>query len=145
MRSLLNAGLITCQTSIEHSRRKRHARRNSSAKNTTHRVFARLSELIAHIFYSKVYARVMRGKKFCGLVVAQLIVLVLYAQLHTKDMRIKLYRANHPYFQYIGRIDFSDPAKPKFWSSGVYIRTSFRRNYCQVILNDEVLYGSFHN
>jgi len=87
----------------------------------------------------------MHRKKFCGLIVTQLIFLSLCAQLYAKDARINLYRANHPYFQYIGRIDFSDPAKPKFWSSGVYIKASFRGNYCQVILNDEVLYGSYHN
>jgi hypothetical protein len=87
----------------------------------------------------------MCPKKFIYVIALHLTVTGLQAQLHAKDERINLYRASHPYFQYTGRIDFSDPAKPRFWSSGVYISAKFRGDYCQVILNDEVLYGSYHN
>jgi Carbohydrate esterase 2 N-terminal/GDSL-like Lipase/Acylhydrolase family len=58
---------------------------------------------------------------------------------------IKLFAADHPYIQYTGRIDFTDPQRPRFWQPGVYITARFTGNSCQVILNDEVLWGSFHN
>jgi len=59
--------------------------------------------------------------------------------------KINFYKASNPYFQYTGRIDFSDPLKPGFWSAGVYIKAKFKGNFCEILLNDEVLYGSYHN
>ncbi len=53
--------------------------------------------------------------------------------------------ADDPYIQYMGRIDFSDPKKPRFWSPGVTIRLKFKGDSCRVLLNDEVLYGNTHN
>lgn len=57
----------------------------------------------------------------------------------------KLYTANNRSFQYTGRIDFSDPMKPKFWSSGVYVRMRFKGKGAEVIVNDQMLYGNSHN
>jgi hypothetical protein len=59
--------------------------------------------------------------------------------------KIDFYKASHSYFQYTGRIDFSDPDKPRFWSSGVYIKAKFKGDHCEILLNDEVLYNSYHN
>ena len=67
------------------------------------------------------------------------------AQTGNTNQEINFYRADNPYFQYTGRIDFSDPAQPKFWSSGVYIKAKFKGDYCEVLLNDEVLNNSYHN
>jgi carbohydrate esterase-like protein/GDSL-like lipase/acylhydrolase family protein len=78
-------------------------------------------------------------KKFAFLVVIQLVSVLLAGQ------QIHFFKPSHPYFQYTGRIDFSDPDKPKFWSSGVYIVAKFKGKDCKIILNDEVLYGSYHN
>ena len=81
----------------------------------------------------------MSLKKFALLVLSQLASVLLTAQ------EIHFFKASHPYFQYTGRIDFSDPDKPRFWSSGVYIVAKFQGTSCRIILNDEVLYSSYHN
>lgn len=57
----------------------------------------------------------------------------------------KLYEADNRYFQYTGRIDFTDPKKPRFWTAGVYIKAKFKGSSCQVLINDEVLWGTSHN
>jgi hypothetical protein len=62
-----------------------------------------------------------------------------------KDQQLKLYKADDPKIQYFGRIDFSDPLAPRFWSPGVYVRAKFKGTDCQVLLNDEILGGDNHN
>ncbi len=57
----------------------------------------------------------------------------------------KLYAPNHPFIQYTGRIDFSNPALPKYWQPGVYVHFKFKGPSCQVILKDEALWGKNHN
>jgi hypothetical protein len=67
----------------------------------------------------------------------------------TKKYRIYVYYAKigaeNPDFQYYGRIDFTNPAKPRFWASGVYIKAKFSGTYCSVVLNDENLWSNYHN
>ena len=58
---------------------------------------------------------------------------------------LQFFKADNPFIQYTGRIDFSNPALPRFWSPGVYIKAKFRGTVCEIILNDEVLYGNNHN
>lgn len=58
---------------------------------------------------------------------------------------LHFYKADNTYFQYTGRIDFSNAEKPRFWSPGVYVKARFKGTSCSIILNDEVLYGSYHN
>lgn len=53
--------------------------------------------------------------------------------------------ADDPYIQYMGRIDFSDPKKPRFWSPGVTVRLKFKGDSCKVLLDDEMMYGKDHN
>lgn len=53
--------------------------------------------------------------------------------------------ANDPHIQFTGRIDFSNAALPRFWQPGVYFEFNFSGSCCDVILNDEVLWGSSHN
>ncbi len=55
------------------------------------------------------------------------------------------YAGDHPYLQYTGRIDFTDPEKPRAWAPGVYMQAKFRGTSCQVIIEDEILYGNTHN
>lgn len=62
-----------------------------------------------------------------------------------RDKNVKFYAADHPFIQYTGRIDFSNPKLPRFWQPGVYFTITFKGPSCEVILNDEVLWGSFHN
>ena len=58
---------------------------------------------------------------------------------------MKFFNADHSFIQYTGRIDFSNPALPRFWQPGVYITTKFSGSYCAVVLNDEQLWGSNQN
>ena len=58
---------------------------------------------------------------------------------------VKFFAANNPFIEYTGRIDFSDPLKPKFWSSGVYVKFRFKGTGCEITVNDEMLYGNSHN
>ncbi|CAN5233212.1 SGNH/GDSL hydrolase family protein [soil metagenome] len=57
----------------------------------------------------------------------------------------KLFTADNSHIQYTGRVDFSNPMLPRFWSPGVYIKAKFKGASCQVIINDEVLGGNNHN
>ena len=56
----------------------------------------------------------------------------------------KLFTADNHKFQYVGRVDFTDKAKPKFWSAGVYITVKFKGTSCDLVINDEELDGQ-HN
>jgi lysophospholipase L1-like esterase len=59
--------------------------------------------------------------------------------------KLKLFKANNKYFKYTGRVDFTNPEKPKFWSPGVYITAKFKGTSCQLLINDEEQYGKTHN
>lgn len=55
------------------------------------------------------------------------------------------FAADHPFIQYTGRIDFTNPKLPRFWQPGVYFSTRFAGTSCEVVINDEVLWGKNHN
>ena len=55
------------------------------------------------------------------------------------------YPADHGFIQYTGRIDFSDPTKPKIWASGAYVEVKFNGTFCTLQINDELLWGKIHN
>jgi hypothetical protein len=74
-----------------------------------------------------------------------LILSVQVAFAKPKAPYLKLFKANNKAIQYFGRIDFSDPMKPRFWSPGVYIKAKFTGTDCHIILNDEILGGDSHN
>ena len=57
----------------------------------------------------------------------------------------RFFEADNTLFQYTGRIDFSNPKSPRFWTAGVYIQARFEGTSCEVIVNDEVLWGNSHN
>lgn len=52
-----------------------------------------------------------------------------YYYLYVKHKYIS---PSHEYIQYTGRIDFSDPERPKFWAPGIYITAKFRGTYCNI-------------
>lgn len=58
---------------------------------------------------------------------------------------VKFFAADDPHIQYTGRVDFSNPLLPRFYASGVYVSLSFSGNVCEIVLNDEALYGKNHN
>ncbi|HET6995401.1 MAG TPA: SGNH/GDSL hydrolase family protein [Chitinophagaceae bacterium] len=55
------------------------------------------------------------------------------------------FQADHPYIQYTGRVDFTNPKLPRIWQPGVYITIRFKGHVCSIVLNDEVLWGKNHN
>jgi lysophospholipase L1-like esterase len=65
--------------------------------------------------------------------------------IHAQQESLSFFAADHPYIQYTGRIDFTDPRLPRFWQPGVYISAKFTGSECEVILNDEVLWGKNQN
>jgi len=70
---------------------------------------------------------------------------ILNVQYSFAQDGLTFYPANNPNIQYTGRIDFTNPALPRFWQPGVYINAKFSGSACEVILNDEVLWGKNHN
>jgi hypothetical protein len=58
---------------------------------------------------------------------------------------LNFFPANHPFIQYTGRIDISNPKLPRFWQPGVYIETKFAGTDCYIIVTDENLWGVKHN
>jgi hypothetical protein len=65
--------------------------------------------------------------------------------LTAQPSSLSFFAADDPRIQYIGRIDFSNPKLPRFWQPGVYITAKFKGSTCDVILNDEVLWGKNQN
>jgi lysophospholipase L1-like esterase len=57
----------------------------------------------------------------------------------------QFFSADNPLIQYTGRIDFSNAKLPRFWTAGVYIQAKFRGSGCEVVINDEMQWGKFHN
>lgn len=53
--------------------------------------------------------------------------------------------ADNKNIQYTGRIDFTNPKKPKFWTAGVYVKAKFKGSYCDLVINDQILWGHYHN
>lgn len=53
--------------------------------------------------------------------------------------------ADNSLIQYTGRIDFTNPKRPRFWAPGVYVQAKFTGRSVDIIVNDEVLGGTNHN
>jgi lysophospholipase L1-like esterase len=58
---------------------------------------------------------------------------------------VVLIEADDPNIVYTGRVDFTNPKAPRFWASGVYISFRFTGGTCEVVLNDQLLNGDYHN
>jgi len=74
-----------------------------------------------------------------------LLFLVAAISLKAPARVLNLYKADNPLIQYVGRVDFSNPVRPRMWSPGVYIKIRFKGSNCQLLINDEVIYGKSHN
>jgi hypothetical protein len=55
------------------------------------------------------------------------------------------YSADDSFIQYVGRIQKTNSALPRFWMPGVYLKAKFEGNIFSFFLNDEELYGNVHN
>jgi hypothetical protein len=62
-----------------------------------------------------------------------------------EEPKPELFRPDHSDIEYIGRVDFTNPMLPRFWAPGVYMRVGFTGKTCEVLLNDEMLWGNSHN
>ncbi len=76
---------------------------------------------------------------------ALLLLMGLSFALSAQARKIKQFSADHPYIRFTGRVDFTNKKLPRFWQPGVYIEISFSGSTCELILNDEVLWGNSHN
>lgn len=56
-----------------------------------------------------------------------------------------LFPGNHKFIQLIGRVDDSNAETPRFWAPGVYATLAFEGTSCEVVINDEILWGTKHN
>ncbi len=83
---------------------------------------------------------------FFSLILISACVQAKHIQKTEKDKgSISFFEADHPFIQYTGRIDFTNPKLPRFWQPGVYITAKFSGTYCDIILQDEVLWGKNQN
>lgn len=84
-------------------------------------------------------------KKFICLFLFALINNFLATGMTRRGHVLKLFKANNNHIQYTGRIDYSDPLKPRIWAPGVYIQAKFKGSQCEVLINDEVASENNHN
>lgn len=80
--------------------------------------------------------------RIIGLVFIAAVVLIF---TNSKRSNLNSFTGDHAVISYVGRFDFSDPKHPKVWNPGAYIQFRFKGSKCIVNLNDEFLYGSYHN
>lgn len=59
--------------------------------------------------------------------------------------KLNYFKADDPNISYVGRIDFTDKTKPKFWAPGSYVQIKFSGTSLTVDINDEELWGKNHN
>ena len=50
-----------------------------------------------------------------------------------------LYLPDNPNIHYTGRIDFSNPQKPKISGAGAYFEVKFKGSACEILFNDQNL------
>lgn len=79
------------------------------------------------------------------LTILTLLVSLQVALAQTTTDTLHLFKADNPNIQYIGRFDYSNPGVPRIWSPGGYFKARFTGNSCEIVLNDEELYGKNHN
>lgn len=82
-------------------------------------------------------------KAFLSLLLLLIVASVVQGR-QEKNKGTKFYSASDPRIQYTGRIDFTNPALPRFWAPGVYVQTGFTGTECEILMNDES-YGNSHN
>lgn len=62
-----------------------------------------------------------------------------------KEPNNRFYPASSGAFLFTGRVDFTNPCLPRFYSPGVYVEGKFKGSSCEIEVNDEILYGTSHN
>jgi lysophospholipase L1-like esterase len=91
----------------------------------------------------------MSMKKLLLLFFSVGIIFLTASSQKTKNAQLNFYPAGNVNIQYTGRIAFSkaklSSTPPRFWQPGVYFTARFKGTRCEVILNDQVLWGKNHN
>jgi hypothetical protein len=70
---------------------------------------------------------------------------LLFSFANATEKPVKFFSAEDTRFSYTGRVDFSNKTTPRFWAPGAYIKAKFKGSYSAVIVNDQMLYGTYHN
>ncbi len=74
-----------------------------------------------------------------------ILVILLITQLSCSNNQLKLsnqpslYKPDNKNIQYTGRIDFTDPGRPRLSGAGAYFEVKFRGTACNIILEDQNL------
>ncbi len=79
------------------------------------------------------------------LIVSLFFIPLLPLQAQKNTTATHFFAANNNFIQYVGRIDFTNKKLPRYWQPGVYVKAKFTGTYCNVIVNDEMLWGKNHN
>src|SRR4030042_5450135 len=76
------------------------------------------------------------------------ILLAIYVFLFNGQQELlsqpSLFTPDNQYIQYTGRIDFSNPQKPRFSGAGAYLQVKFKGKTCSILLEDQCLNNN-HN
>jgi lysophospholipase L1-like esterase len=70
--------------------------------------------------------------------------LLVFSGIKVMAIEPASYAPDNPHVRYTGRIDFSNPIKPRLSGAGAYFQLKFKGSSCQVLLEDQNLYGN-HN
>lgn len=83
-------------------------------------------------------------KKHAILLVLLITQLCSCSSLQKQSGQLTLYRPDNELIQYTGRIDFSNPQKPRLCGAGAYFEIKFKGSTCEIMLEDQNLNGN-HN
>ncbi len=84
-----------------------------------------------------------KGLISCIVCFCTFFMLASFAQ--NKSETSHFFAADNQLIQYVGRIDFTNKKLPRYWQPGVYVKARFTGTFCNVIVNDEMLWGKNHN
>ena len=87
--------------------------------------------------------KVNQKLRTCIVCFCTLFIVASYAQ--NKSEAAHFFAADNGLIQYVGRIDFTNKKLPRYWQPGVYVKARFTGTFCNVIVNDEMLWGKNHN
>lgn len=85
--------------------------------------------------------KVLKRRPSLIIVVSSMALLVVCYQ-NILSASQNFYAANHPNIRYVGRIDFTEPQKPKLSGAGAYFQVKFKGRSCALLLEDQGLWGN---
>ncbi len=85
------------------------------------------------------------GTAYRGCLILLPLLIALQGLAQKKERPAAFFSAGNKLIQYVGRIDFTNPALPLYWQPGVYVTARFTGTFCNVVVEDEMLGGNNHN